>query len=273
MLVRHMLRRKRVVPEIISEERFAAVQVALDSTKLNRAREDHVYPLSLRVYGQCGAPYTGVYRKELGRRFYSCRNKYYENRATRCDDRSIHADDIEEVVWAEVCELLSKPERLLELAEQFLGLRSSQLEVERDGIKETEDKLRKLDLAIKNVLLTSAKAGLEPSEIESAVTDLTQERDALRRHLGMIESWRMESERESERMRRLWELAEHAHTRLPQMTPQEQKEVLDLLDVRVTILAAATRTTPAKVRIEGVVYDHLLSEEKAVRDLAQTSSR
>src|SRR5258708_33703904 len=83
----------------------------------------------------------------------------------------------------------------------------------------------------------------------------------------------MESERESERMRRLWELAEHANTRLPQMTPQEQKEVLDLLDVRVTILAAATRTTPAKVRIEGVVYDHLLSEEKAVRDLAQTSSR
>jgi hypothetical protein len=57
------------------------------------------------------------------------------------------------------------------------------------------------------------------------------------------------------------------------MTPEEQKEVLDLLDVRVTILAAATRTTPAKVRIEGVVYDHLLSEEKAVRDLAQTSSR
>jgi hypothetical protein len=71
------------------------------------------------------------------RRFYSCKNKYYENRATRCDDRAIHADDIEEVVWAEICSLLSKPERLFELAEQFLGPRSSQLEVERDGIKET----------------------------------------------------------------------------------------------------------------------------------------
>jgi hypothetical protein len=35
-------------------------------------------------------------------------------------------------------------------------------------------------------------------------------------------------------MQHLWELAEVAHKRLPTMTPAEQKEVLALLDVRVT---------------------------------------
>jgi site-specific DNA recombinase len=273
MLVRHMLRRPIVVPDILSEERYAQVQAALDATKINRdRRKDHVYPLSLRIFGTCGAPYTGLWRRDMQRRFYSCKNKYYENRHQRCDDHVLDADDIEAVVWEQVCDLLSRPERLLELAEQFLGLRSSQLEVERDGIEDTERKLKDLDRAIKNVLLTSAKAGLEPDEIESAVTELTGERDALRRHLLMIESWRVESDRESERMRRLWELAEHAHKRLPGMTTEEQKEVLDLLDIRVTILASATRTTPAQVRIEGVVYDSVLSGETAVRDLAKTPS-
>jgi hypothetical protein len=52
----------------------------------------------------------------------------------------------------------------------------------------------------------------------------------------MLDSWREESARESQRMRHLWELAEGAHKRLPHMTPQEQKEMLDLLDIRVTVL-------------------------------------
>ena len=54
-------------------------------------------------------------------------------------------------------------------------------------------------------------------------------------------------------LRHLWELAEGAHERLPSMTPQEQKEMLDLLDVRVTVVEHATKEAPARVRIEGVV--------------------
>jgi len=274
ILVRHMMRRKNnVVPKILDEARFADVQVALDATKVNRDRTDEVYPLSLRLFGTCGAQYTGVYRKELGRRYYACKNKAYENRAMRCRDRALRADDIEAIVWEQVCDLLSKPERLLELAEQYLGMHASQLAVERDGIEETETKLRAIETAIKNLLLTSAKAGLEPKDIEEAVRELTGERDALRRHMAMIESWQADSARESERMRRLWALADEAHRRLPHMSPEEQKEVLELLDVRVTVLAHATRTTPARVRIEGVVYDALLSEEKAVRELARPSHR
>ena len=274
MLVRHMLRRKIVVPDILSAEEYAAVQEALDATKIHRdRRKDHVYPLSLRIFGECGAPYTGVWRRELGRRYYGCKNKYWENRHQRCDDRVLDAEDVELVVWEQVCDLLSKPERLLELAEQYLGMRSAQLEVERDSAEDTEKKLKHLDRAIKNVLLTSAKTGLEPAEIEAAVAELTRERDALRRHMAMIEAWRAESHRESQRMRELWDLAEHASKRLPHMTPEEQKEIYDLLDIRVTIIEQRTRTQPARIRIEGFVYDALLSGKQAEREVAKTPSR
>lgn len=269
-LIRHALSRESLAPDLLEQERFDRVQEALASRTTLRNREnDRVYPLSLRLFGHCGEPYAGTYRKELGRRYYMCRNKNYENRATRCDDRAIRADDIEVVVWEQVCDLLSKPQRLLDLAEQYLGFRSSQLEVERESIEDTERKLRETERGIKNVLLTSAKAGLEPKEIEEAVAELTRERDVLRRRLAMVEAWQVDSARESERMRRLWALADQAHRRLPEMTPEEQKEVLDLLDVRVTIIDHATAKTPARVRIEGIVSDALMDE----RDLETTSSR
>jgi site-specific DNA recombinase len=278
--IRHQLRRRHFVPEILSDERFAEIQAALDANKINRDRKrDHTYPLSLRIYGHCGAPYTGIWRRDIQRRFYMCKNKDWDNKATRCDDQAIDADDIEEVVWEQVCDLLSKPERLLDLAQQYLGLRSSQVEVERDSADETKAKLAVIERAIKNLLVTSAKEGLESDEIEAAVKDLTMERDSLRQHLAMIESWQADSERESERMRRLWALAERAHQRLPKMTPKEQKIVLDLLDVRVTIVEHVKKSrggrilAPAKVRIEGVVYESIFSGDETTRQVAHNDAR
>jgi hypothetical protein len=151
------------------------------------------YPLSLRLYGRCGAPYHGVFRRELSNRFYSCNNKKWESRATRCDDQAIRADDIEYVVWEQVCDLLAKPERLVALAEEYLGLRGKQIEVERDEVEATAAKVHELDRAIQNVLVNSAKAGLSASDIDAAVKQLTEEREALRRHVAMVEAWRSES--------------------------------------------------------------------------------
>jgi site-specific DNA recombinase len=278
MLLRHMMRRRTMVPAILDEARFAQVQEALDRTNLTRRPRDQVYPLSLRIVGNCGAPFHGVFRRELDNRYYSCNNKKWENRHQRCDDQSIRADDIEYVVWEQVCDLLSKPERLVTLAEEYLGLRGQQIAVERDEYEDTQTKVDKLDRAIQNVLITSAKAGLAPADIEAAVIDLTRERDALKRHLAMIESWRADSQKASQRMRRLWELAEAAHRRLPSMTPEEQKQVLELLDVRVTVLEHAKKSSggrvlaPARIRIEGLVSDQLLSGDAPTRDIAQIPS-
>jgi site-specific DNA recombinase len=279
VLLRHMLRRPILVPDIFDEARFAEVQCALDSTTFSKRSRDQCYPLSLRIYGLCGERYHGVFRRDVAHRYYSCNNKKWENRERRCDDLAIRADDIEFVVWEQVCDLLSRPERLVALAEEYLGLRGQQIEVERDEHEEATQKVAALDRAIQNVLVTSARAGLAPADIEAAVTDLTRERDALRRHLAMIEQWRTESQHASSKMRRLWELAEQAHQRLPNMTLLEQKQVLDLLDVRVTVVKHARKTAghrilePTEIRIEGVVNDQvLLSADEKTRYIAQLPS-
>ena len=171
---------------------------------------------------------------------------------TRCEDRSLHAEDIEYVVWEQVCEILSQPERLLSLAEEYLGLRGQQVEFERDSVADLDAQIAKQEKALTKNVAEAVKAGLPASVIQSVTAQLASELDALRRHRKMLESWREESARESQRMRHLWELAEGAHKRLPHMTPEEQKEMLDLLDVRVTVLEHATKETLARVRVEGV---------------------
>ena len=165
MLLRHTMSRPIMVPLLLDEDRFKQVQEVLAQTSQVFRGRDQCYPLSLRIYGLCGARYHGVFRRDISTRFYSCNNKRWDNRDTRCDDAVIRADDIEVVVWEQVCDLLSRPERLVALAEGYLGLRGQQIEVERDEYEEATKKVAELDRAIKNLLVTSARAGLAPADI------------------------------------------------------------------------------------------------------------
>jgi DNA invertase Pin-like site-specific DNA recombinase len=271
-LIRHMLRRQIVVPEILSEERFAEVQAALAATSLPKRARDHVYPLSLRLFGTCGAPYRGVYRKDLTtpRRYYTCRNKDWENRATRCEDKSLRADDIEYVVWETVSGILSTPERLLALAEEYLSLRSQQVEFERDSASDLDAQIAKQEKALAVSVTEALKEGLPVKVIQDVTRRLADELEALKRHRAMLDSWREESARESQRKRRLWELAEGAHDRLQSMGDEERKTLLDLLDIRVTVLSHETKESPARVRIEGVATDLALTS--AAREIDGTTT-
>ncbi len=274
MLLRHMLRRRIMMPGIFSEERFEQVQAALEATSLSPRRADHVYPLSLRLFGLCGAPYRGVYRKDLAtpRRYYVCKNKDWEQKATRCQDRQFRAEDIEYVVWEQVCEVLSKPERLIALAEEYLSLRGQQIEFERDSIADLDAQIANQEKVLTEHVAEAVKAGLPANVIQDVTAQLTAELDALKRHRSMLDSWREESARESHRKRRLWELAEGAHNRLPHMGDEERKEMLDLLDIRVTVLEHETKEMPARVRIEGVATDLALTSAAREIDEAEPPS-
>jgi hypothetical protein len=116
----------------------------------------------------------------------------------------------------------------------------------------------------------AVKAGLPASVIQDVTKQLTTELEALKRHRAMLDSWREESARESQRKRRLWELAEGAHERLQSMGDEERKTLLDLLDIRVTVLSHETKESPARVRIEGVATDLALTS--AAREIDGTTT-
>ncbi len=101
------------VPPIISEETFAQVQAKLDAnqqTALRNTRHEYL----LRALVSCGACRLscGVRQTGAGYRYYLCHGRTDPLRVAqgqRCTARYIPADQLDELVWADLCALLTDP--------------------------------------------------------------------------------------------------------------------------------------------------------------------
>ena len=105
------------LPAVVSREHFDAVQAKLATNRAFARRNNtaHCYLLRALVScGCCGLACTG--RAVNGRSlYYLCNGKghsTFSHRATRCPARYTPAGQLDELVWADLCALLSEPEPL-----------------------------------------------------------------------------------------------------------------------------------------------------------------
>jgi site-specific DNA recombinase len=101
------------VPPIVSEESFAQVQAKLDVNQQGAARNTrHEY--LLRALVSCGACRLACTGRQTGAgyRYYLCRGRTEPVRAAegrRCAARYIPAAQLDELVWSDLCALLTDP--------------------------------------------------------------------------------------------------------------------------------------------------------------------
>jgi hypothetical protein len=101
------------VPPIVSEQTFAQVQAKLDANQQGAARNTrHEY--LLRTLISCGACRLGCTGRQTaaGYRYYLCRGRTDPLRVAqgqRCTARYIPAAQLDELVWADLCALLTDP--------------------------------------------------------------------------------------------------------------------------------------------------------------------
>ena len=101
------------VPAIVSEETFAQVQAKLDANQQTASRNTrHEY--LLRALISCGACRLtcGVRQTAPGYRYYQCRGRTDPLRVAqgqRCTARYIPAGQLDELVWADLCALVTDP--------------------------------------------------------------------------------------------------------------------------------------------------------------------
>jgi site-specific DNA recombinase len=101
------------VPQIVSEETFAQVQVKLDTNQQSATRNTrHEYLLrALVICGACRLSCTAR-QSRAGYRYYLCRGHTDALRAAqgqRCSSRYIPVGQLDELVWADLCALLTDP--------------------------------------------------------------------------------------------------------------------------------------------------------------------
>jgi site-specific DNA recombinase len=113
------------VPQIVGEETFARVQAKLDANQQGAARNTrHEY--LLRALVSCGACRLACTGRQTGAgyRYYLCRGRTDALRAAegrRCTARYIPAGQLDELVWADLCTLLTDPGQLAQALTRAQG--------------------------------------------------------------------------------------------------------------------------------------------------------
>jgi site-specific DNA recombinase len=113
------------VPQIVCEETFAQVKARLDTNQQGAARNTrHEY--LLRALVSCGACRLSCTARQsaAGSSYYLCRGRTDALRAAqgqRCTARYIPAGQLDELVWADLCALLTDPAQVARALDRARG--------------------------------------------------------------------------------------------------------------------------------------------------------
>ncbi|MEY9958641.1 DNA invertase Pin-like site-specific DNA recombinase [Streptacidiphilus sp. MAP5-52] len=246
---------------VFSPEELQELNQALARTAQGpRPREnDEIHPLSGRVFGLCGAHFTGATQGRARRRRYRCTgNRQRDRRTEKCGCESLDAELIEGRVWSEVCDLLANPEKLVSLAQELLDMTKASGVDYTARIEDLGSQIEDLELALSITTATTARQAARRKLSPQAAKEFTERATRpLEKELAELESlrdeavtWQQAADGQVARARDLQRLAEKAGSRMYAMALGQQEEVYRLLDLRVTVLGQRTRR---RVRSDDVV--------------------
>src|SRR6195952_1053081 len=105
------------IPPLISHEQFDQVQARLISNRRFAQRNNKAHPYLLRGLVSCGLCGLACLARTTAHRYryYSCTGKLpalFSHREQKCLSRRSPAERLDELVWTDLCELLTHPEQV-----------------------------------------------------------------------------------------------------------------------------------------------------------------
>jgi site-specific DNA recombinase len=237
----------------LTKREFATLQKALPRKWSHGTVRLH--PLSGRLIAQCGNYYVGVsITNGQSERVvaYRCNGRRRQPDGNTCTCSQLPGLPLEARVWAEVVALLGDPEALTAMASSWLRLNVEDCEKD-DGelIERVESRVQRLETALKKATREMLMAD-DDEALREAKADLERELRSARDSLNGLRVIQADAADRASRLSSLADLARNASERLNEMNPEQQREVLGLLGVQVTVTDASDRQNPSIV-IEGTV--------------------
>ncbi|MFD5101264.1 recombinase family protein, partial [Streptomyces albidochromogenes] len=218
-----------------------------------RLKEAAVYPLSRHIISTCGRTRTGV--SNIGNdkgRAYRCTGKAPKGMSgEKCDCVQIDAATLESRVWSETCRMLEDPDRLRQMAQDWVELAESNGVDYEARVKELSELIEEqedtIDATTEATARRARRKGLDKKATQEAITRATRDLEVKLADLEKLRdeafAWQADMQRNIDRAHDLGRLADIARVRLHSMNARQQEDIMDLLDLRVTILGEAPRKT------------------------------
>jgi site-specific DNA recombinase len=137
------------IPALVNAEVFDRVQTKLATNRRFARRNNTAHPYLLRALVSCGVCRLDCLGRSTikGHRYYSCTGKLpalYSRREQKCPSRLSPAVQLDELVWADVCTLLTHPTSISQALERAQGGNwlPQELQARREGLRRGQGSLQ-----------------------------------------------------------------------------------------------------------------------------------
>ncbi|MFC1934881.1 recombinase family protein [Chloroflexota bacterium] len=220
-------------PALISEELFAQVQTRLKNNAKQSSRNAKVEYL-LRGHIRCVPCFRRYFASTVhGReRYYYCSGRLKMITSHKCHNKSYKADELENIVWSQVEELLTRPEVILSELERRKD-DTSQLTYIRE-LADIEERLVDLDRQQRE-LLQWALRGFPEDAITKENERINQYRETLKSRKAQLEASIAEINRNELDLTRAGHFCALARENLANFTYTDKRLALEALQIEVLV--------------------------------------
>ena len=261
----------------LTEAQFDAMQRALAAHPRAQSpqRPSVTRPLSGKIFGACGKHYTGTSIAGKNYDVYRCtgnRHKGNEPDLKRCGCSQMNAQKIEIRVWSEVSALLSDPNKLQDLAKEWLRLTESRDDTSASELERLDSQEAKVLRAIALVQDDYYLAEVaEQEQLHRRIEKYRSDLATISSRKALLAAYRADANLQNRQLEGLAELAQRAQHRLTNLSLQEQREVFDLLGIRVMI-SQITESEPANLTIYGQIDERIANSDRIGFVAAESSA-
>lgn len=227
------------LPPLMDEDRRKALEAVLEDMKGNPRTNYSNHMLSGHLISACGHSRYGVARAEQGDVVYRCSNSATIAEGHTC--KQIPGGETEKIVWDEVAKLLSDPESIKGLVDEWLGSVPERAESYRARLEEIDGKLNKLRTTRRKkiaMLVASLDDDDEGDQklIEELKEEIASKEKELREEQERITEWLGDAENKEERADSMRKLVDKVGSNVDGLSRPDKKRILELLQVRVEIV-------------------------------------
>lgn len=110
------------IPAMLEAELFERVQKKLSENQISARRNNHAHDYLLRALVSCGVCQSACLSRSVNTyAYYACRAKsdlIYTGHDAKCPSRFAPADQLDQIVWADLCQVIAHPESLKQALER-----------------------------------------------------------------------------------------------------------------------------------------------------------
>jgi DNA invertase Pin-like site-specific DNA recombinase len=244
------------VPPVISAEREADLIAYLDATSRSR-HSGGVHPLSGRLFCPCGMHMFGSERGDRYSRRYHCSHSKHVPGKPFCNQPTLHSEQVEAAVWAQVMTLLGNPTSLLAAAASVVPAEAADdskgtLEAAQRAVDRSRD-------AVADITARGIALGLDDETLISTIAKLKDQLNAAIRHRDAVVAAAAVTGEADQWLLRVQRLADYARERLQTPDRQLRADIFAALDLKVYV-QAHNAVDRVELHLTGDIPADLISE-------------